>query len=102
MTDERLAEITAERDKADDARIVLKRQMEDSMTTLKRLASESTRVSEARKQLVQPYKDATEKVADLTSQIRAEQSRRDDEAARAKQAEREAAEAAAKAEKSPE
>ena len=94
MTDERLAELHADLAKEDDERIKLKRQLEDSLREIKRMSSECTRLNEARKTLAEPYKLATEKVADLSSQIRAEQTRRDDEAAKAKQAEKEAADKA--------
>lgn len=91
MTDERLQELRDDYKRADDERVVLKRKLEDSKREIQRLSSECTRLNEARKQLAEPYKLATERVADLSSQIRAEEDRRAEEEAARKQSEREAA-----------
>lgn len=98
MTDERMAELRSDRDKAIERRTELKRKMEDMHAAIQKGAAEVQRLNAARKDLAEPYKVATEQVADLTSQIEAEERRRAEEAAAARAAEKAAAESSAAAE----
>lgn len=99
MTDELLNQMREQRNSALERRKTLKRQMEDMLSAIQRHSNEAQRLNQARKELGEPYKAATEEVADLTAKIEAEDRRRDEEAAAKRRAEetakRQAEEAAA-------
>lgn len=95
MTDERLAELRQDLEATSAKQVALKRQREDMHSRVVQLADEAQRTNLARKDLDVPYKNACERVGDLTAQILAEENRRAAEAAAARQAELAAAKDAA-------
>lgn len=93
MTDERLAELRSDLQTASAKQVELKRAREDAHTRVRQLAAEVQRINAARKELDVPYRNATERVADLTALIHAEEQRRAQEAEEKRLAEKAAAEA---------
>lgn len=103
MTDERLAELRQELQAKVDEQTSLKRAREDAHSRIKQLADEVQRLNLSRRELDVPYKNATERVAELVSMIQAEERSRAEQAAKKRAAEaaaqkaKEEAEAAAAA-----
>lgn len=95
MTDERLAELRQDLAKASDEQINLKRAQEDNLRQTQDAATLIQRLQVERKTRAEPYKIATERVADLSFQILEEERRRAEEAEAARRAAKEAADSAA-------
>lgn len=96
MTDERLAELKADRDKAVDEHAAMKANMDAMQKELRENAQRSQKLQAAHSALREPRNVLAERVTALSDEIRAEEKRRDEAAAEAKRkADKEAAEAKA-------
>lgn len=86
MTDERLDELKADLDKAVSQRNELKQVIETDLAQAQKHAAEVQRLNAKRKNESAPaWQQLTEKVADLTAEIQAEENRRAEEARKAEE-----------------
>lgn len=100
MNDEILKSLREQREQAMDQRTAIKRRLEDLTRAAQQLNDQVQEIARQRRELGEPYKVATERVADLTDKIEQEERRRQEEEAAARavaEAERRAAEVAAAA-----
>ena len=85
MTDERLAELQGDLEKAIEQRDTLKSTIEGDLAKCQQLAAEVNRLNQKRKDNAPLYQHATEAVADLSGLIQTENNRRVEEANKAEQ-----------------
>ena len=99
MSDDILTTLRDQREKAIEQRTLIKRKLEDLGQRIGRLNDQVQEFARQRRDLSEPYKVATEQVADLTEKIENEERRRQEEAAAARAAQEAAVQAQAAADK---